>query len=112
MRTIDYEKYAHMTQQQLLNSLSNAQKKEQKIKSEMAQKLNSTQELIQFLKAKIKEGWDKPPYYTVETSPAMQSIQKDFEALPQSQQSQMKKELERMIAHGGNDEHHPFTQSR
>ncbi|MCR2101546.1 hypothetical protein [Campylobacter upsaliensis] len=57
---IDYEKYSNMNIRQLTNSLLNAEKKEQKIKAEMFQKLNDTEELIKFLKAKIKENLDKP----------------------------------------------------
>lgn len=62
MNTIDYEKYSNMNQKQLLNCLLNAEKKEQKIKLEMQQKLSITQDLIKFLKVKIKESLDKPKY--------------------------------------------------
>lgn len=62
MSMIDYEKYSNMNERQLLNSLINAEKKEQKIKAEAEKKINETKELIQFLKAKIKESLDKPKY--------------------------------------------------
>lgn len=35
MNIIDYEKYSFMNRRQLLNSLENAEKKEQKLKAEM-----------------------------------------------------------------------------
>lgn len=62
MQKINYEKYSNMTQRQILNSLINAQKQEQKIKKQMQEKLLEKQELIKFLKAKIKESLDKPKY--------------------------------------------------
>ena len=70
MLTINYEKYSNMNRRQLLNSLLNAEKKEQKIKDD----LNAQTELIKFLKSKIKESIDKPKYYTLETSPAIKAI--------------------------------------
>lgn len=60
MTTINYEKYNNMTQRQLLNSLINAEKKEQKLKQEFESKMQNSKELVKFLKAKIKESLDKP----------------------------------------------------
>ncbi|MCH5312861.1 MAG: hypothetical protein J1E28_00460 [Helicobacter sp.] len=60
MATINYEKYANMTQRQILNSLINAEKQEEKIKKQMQEKLLEKQELIKFLKAKMRESLDKP----------------------------------------------------
>ncbi|WP_237021653.1 hypothetical protein [Helicobacter cinaedi] len=47
-----------MNRRQLLNSLLNAEKKEQKMKAD----LEAHSELIKFLKIKIKESLDSPKY--------------------------------------------------
>lgn len=60
MSAIDYEKYSNMSQRQLLNSLINAEKKEQKLRAEAEKNLNEIKALIKFLKAKMKESLDKP----------------------------------------------------
>lgn len=57
---IDYAKYENMNRRQLLNSLLSAEKKEQKIKAEAERKLSETNELIKFLKTKIKKSLDSP----------------------------------------------------
>lgn len=62
MGIINYEKYSNMSRRQLLNSLLNAEKKEQKIKEEAKIKLHQTKELIKFLKAKMKESLNKPKH--------------------------------------------------
>ncbi|WP_300763128.1 hypothetical protein [Helicobacter sp. UBA3407] len=67
---IDYNKYSNMTRKQLLNLLSNAEKKEEKIRLETS----NTRELIKFLKTKIKENLKEPKYYTLETCPAIKKI--------------------------------------
>lgn len=94
MSAIDYNKYSNMTQRQILNSLIKAEKQEQKIKKQMQEKLSQKQELIKFLKTKMKESLDKPKYYTLENSPAIKQIRKDFENLPKEQQMELEKELE------------------
>ncbi|TLD91040.1 hypothetical protein LS74_010620 [Helicobacter magdeburgensis] len=62
MTAINYEKYSNMNRRQLINSLISAEKKEQKIKAEAERKLSETNELIKFLKSKIKESLDSPKY--------------------------------------------------
>ncbi len=104
MAVIDYEKYNNMTQRQLLNSLINAEKKEQKIKDDMTKKLNDTQELIKFLKAKMKESLDKPKYYTLETSPAMKEFRQWRNENPQ-EAKQIEAELEAEMR-GYNENNH------
>ena len=89
MITIDYEKYNNMSQKQLLASLNNAEKKEQKIKNDMSK----NKQLIKFLKSKIKESIDKPKYYTLETSPAMKKFRKWRDENPE-QAEQIAQELE------------------
>lgn len=93
MTAIDYEKYSNMSQRQLLNSLINAEKKEQKLKAEAERKINETKELIKFLKAKIKESLDTPKYYTLENSPALKQIRKWEEENPQEAEK-IKQELD------------------
>lgn len=66
MTTIDYEKYANMQTRQLVNALINTEKQEQKIKAQIIEK----QELIKFLKAKIKESLDKPQFINYTESKA------------------------------------------
>ena len=76
---IAYEKYTNMSRRQLLNSLLAAEKQEQKIKAQMQEK----QELIKFLKVKIKESLDAPKHYTLETSPAIKKIDEWAKANPE-----------------------------
>ncbi|MGX2983055.1 hypothetical protein [Helicobacter sp. 23-1045] len=61
MASINYEKYARMSQKQLFNSLLNAEKKERDIMERTNQKLSDTRDLIAFLKAKIKDSFE-PKY--------------------------------------------------
>ena len=103
MTAIDYEKYNNMSQRQLLNSLINAEKKEQKLKAEAEKKLSEIKELIKFLKAKMKESLDAPKYYTLESSPALNKIRNDFEKLPPEKQEQLNNELEKELS---NANHH------
>ena len=93
MVTINYEKYSNMDRRQLLNSLLNAEKKEQKIRDKFKDDLNAQTELIKFLKSKIKESIDKPKYYTLETSPAMKKFRKWRDENPE-QAEQIAQELE------------------
>lgn len=86
---IDYTKYENMNRRQLLNSLLSAEKKEQKIK----ESLSETNELIKFLKSKLKESLDSPKYYTLETSPAIKKIDEWAKQNPELA-AQADKELE------------------
>lgn len=70
MTTIDYDKYANMDTRQLANALMNAQKREQKFRAEAQMKLKNMQELIYFLKSKIKESVDKPQFINYTESKA------------------------------------------
>ncbi|WP_211436856.1 hypothetical protein, partial [Campylobacter sp. RM9328] len=51
-------------------------------------------ELIKFLKAKLNEKLNKERYYTIESSPALNTIKKSFENLPKKEQNEIKNELE------------------
>ena len=92
MSMIDYKKYSNMNERQLLNSLLNARKKEQKIKAEAEKKINETKELIQFLKAKVKESLDKPKQ-NFEPLKQTESY-KQFQKMKAQMTEQEKQELE------------------
>lgn len=80
---INYNKYLNMDIRQLANSLINAEKKETKIKENYQAQLAQIQELIKFLKSTMKNGIDKPRYYTLENSPAIKKINKWEKENPQ-----------------------------
>lgn len=92
MSMIDYKKYSNMNERQLLNSLLNARKKEQKIKAEAEKKINETKRLIQFLKAKVKESLDKPKQ-NFEPLKQTESY-KQFQKMKAQMTEQEKQELE------------------
>ena len=102
---IDYEKYSNMTKRQLLNSLINAEKKEQKIKAEAEKKINETKELIQFLKAKIKESLDKPKYQflTREQTNLDAILKKVTEQISIEEQKQLEIKLQKDITRDYNE---------
>ena len=104
MTAINYEKYSNMNRRQLLNSLLSAEKKEQKMKAD----LEAHNELIKFLKSKLKESLDSPKYYTLETSPAMKKMKQWEKDNPQEAQ-QIRQELEEEMK--GYYENHHSTQS-
>ena len=100
MGAIDYKKYSNMTKRQLLNSLINAEKKEQKLKEEAEKKINETKELIQFLKAKmIKSLDDKPKYqfFTREQTNLDEISKKVTEQISIEEQKQLEAELQKDI---------------
>lgn len=100
MSMIDYKKYSNMTKRQLLNSLLNARKKEQKIKAEAEKKINETKKLIQFLKAKmIKSLDDKPKYefFTREQTNLNAISKKVTEQILIEEQKQLEIELQKEI---------------
>lgn len=103
MTAINYEKYSNMNRRQLLNSLLSAEKKEQKMKAD----LEAHNELIKFLKSKLKESLDSPKYYTLETSPAIKKIDKWAKQNPELA-AQADKELEEEMK--GYYENHHSTQ--
>lgn len=104
MTAINYEKYSNMNRRQLLNSLLSAEKKEQKMKAD----LEAHNELIKFLKSKLKESLDSPKYYTLETSPAIKKMKQWEKDNPQEAQ-QIRQELEEEMK--GYYENHHSTQS-
>ena len=89
---IDYEKYSNMNIRQLTNSLLSAEKQEQKIKEQMQQK----QELISFLKTKIKESLDKPSYkFLTEEEAGLDKIALEVEKqIPKEEQERLEAELQ------------------
>lgn len=100
MGAIDYKKYSNMTKRQLLNSLINAEKKEQKLKAEADKKINETKKLIQFLKAKmIKSLDDKPKYqfFTREQTNLDEILKKVTKQISIKEQKQLEAELQKEI---------------
>lgn len=97
MTTIDYAKYSNMNERQLLNSLLNEKKKQAKLKDDFKEKLSYSSELIKFIKSKLNEQLNKEKFYTLETSPALNQIRKDFENLPKKEQLELKNELEKIL---------------
>ena len=72
---IDYKKYSNMNSRQLFNYLSNAKKKEQKIKDD----LNAQTELVEFLESKFKESIDEEKYeFVTRAEFALDKITKDI----------------------------------
>ncbi len=59
-QTINFAKYEHMSERQLLTSLLNAEQREVKLKQELQKKLKTNSELIKFLKTKLKKRIDSP----------------------------------------------------
>lgn len=97
MATIDYAKYSNMSERQLLNSLLNAEKKEAKLRAEFQERIKNSTELIKFLKAKLNEKLNKERYYTLESSPALNTIKNSFENLSKKDQDELKNELEAVL---------------
>lgn len=97
MATIDYAKYSNMSERQLLNSLLNAEKKEAKLRAEFQERIKNSTELIKFLKAKLNEKLNKERYYTIENSPALNTIKNSFENLSKKDQDELKNELEAVL---------------
>lgn len=89
MATIDYEKYANMQTRQLVNALINTEKQEQKIKAQIREK----QELIQFLKAKIKESLDKPQFINYTESKAYKVARELEKKFPPQELEQIRQEV-------------------
>lgn len=98
MNPINYEKYLNMTRGQLLNSLTNAEKREQKLKVEAERKINETKELIKFLKAKIKESLDNPyDFVSLEKS----YIEKKYNTFSEEYKEELRKEVEKDMKEAG-----------
>lgn len=91
--TIDYDKYSNMNKKQLLNALINAEKKKQKIKQDLNEKMKHTTELIKFLKTKLKKSLNKPKFYSVENSPSLNKIMAYMEQMPQDEVEKIRAEV-------------------
>lgn len=102
MQTIDYEKYSNMNQKQLLNSLINAEKQEQKIKKQMQEK----QKLIYFLKTKMKESLDtsKNEFFTQEQAGLDKIALEVQNQISIKEQEQLRKEVQEEINRDYSDE--------
>ena len=65
---VDYAKYDNMNARQLVNSLMNLERKEEKYREEAQKKLHDMQELAYFLKTKIKDSLDRPKFVSYKDS--------------------------------------------
>ena len=70
MNTINYDKYSTMSINQLVSALTNAEKKQAKIKEKFEQEIRQVKELISYLKSQIKSSLNKPRFYTIEKEQA------------------------------------------
>lgn len=95
MIATNYDKYANMSRRQLLNSLLNAKKKEQKIKAD----LNANKELIKFLKSKMKESLDSPKYeFATREQSGLDKIANELKSqMSKHEQERLKIEIEQEI---------------
>lgn len=92
---IDYAKYENMSKKQLTNALMSVEKKEQKIRSQA--KLKDVQELVLFLKSKIKESADNQksvPY--IESKSYKIARQREMLRTKKEQES-LAKEVENLV---------------
>ncbi len=96
MIATNYDKYANMSRRQLLNSLLNAEKKEQKIKAD----LNANKELIKFLKSKMKESLDSPKYeFATREQSGLDKIANELKSqMSKQEQERLKIEIEQEIS--------------
>ncbi len=90
---IDYDKYSNMNKKQLLNALINAEKKKQKIKQDLNEKIKHTTELIKFLKTKLKKSLNEPKFYSVENSPSLNKIKAYMKQMPQDEVEKIRAEV-------------------
>jgi len=106
MQTIDYAKYSNMSERQLLNSLLNAEKREQKLKADLQEKIKATSDLISFLKTKLKEQIDKPRYNFIayEKSESHKLAQEYKATLSEQERQELYAELKAEINESYGDE--------
>lgn len=102
MLAINYEKYSNMNERQLLNSLLNAEKKEAKIKTDLQENNN----LILFLKAKLKEKIDLPKHNFIpyEQSQSYKLAREYESTLSETKKAELMAELEADINKDYGDE--------
>lgn len=102
MLAINYEKYSNMNERQLLNSLLNAEKKETKIKTDLQENNN----LILFLKAKLKEKIDRPKHNFIpyEQSQSYKLAREYESTLSETKKAELMAELEADINKDYGDE--------
>lgn len=96
MQTINYAKYSNMSERQLLNSLLNAEKKEAKLKADLQEKIKNTNELINFLRTKLKEKIDKPRYdfIALEQTQGFKNYTKRLAQMSEIERDELKAEVE------------------
>ena len=93
MNTINYDKYSTMSINQLVSALTNAEKKQAKIKEKFEQEISQVKELISYLKSQVKSNLDKPRFYTTENAPSLNALRAEVEKMPQDQVEKIKAEV-------------------
>lgn len=88
---INYSKYENAEKNVLTSAFINLEKKQKKLMEQMRE----NEELLKYLSEKIANAFkiNTPKFYTVDTSPILQKIDKDFKELPQSEQEKLKAKL-------------------
>ena len=90
---INYDKYANMLINQLVTALTNAERKQAKIKEKFEQEISQVKELISYLKSQVKSSLDKPRFYTTENAPSLNALRAEVEKMPQDQVEKIKAEV-------------------
>ncbi|MGX3045776.1 hypothetical protein [Helicobacter sp. T3_23-1056] len=103
--TINYAKYANMTQKQLFNSLENAKKKRAKLQTQA----NDANALIDFLTDKIKDSLNtlnvsKNDFISLKDSGLVEKAEAYFHSLSSDEQARFEKELNDDIDRNYDDE--------
>ena len=78
---INYDKYANMSINQLVTALTNAERKQAKIKEKFEQEISQVKELIAYLKSQVKSNLDKPRFYTTENAPSLNALRAEVEKM-------------------------------
>ncbi|MGX2970877.1 hypothetical protein [Helicobacter sp. T3_23-1059] len=103
--TINYAKYANMTQKQLFNSLESAKKKRAKFQTQA----NDANALIDFLTDKIKDSLNtlnvsKNDFISLKDSNLVEKAEVYFNSLSSKEQAKFEKELKDDINRNYDDE--------
>ncbi len=103
--TINYAKYANMTQKQLFNSLESAKKKRAKFQTQA----NDANALIDFLTDKIKDSLNtlnvsKNDFISLKDSNLVEKAEVYFNSLSSKEQTKFEKELKDDINRNYDDE--------
>lgn len=90
---INYDKYENMSKRSLFSALLNAEKKYSTIKENFEAKLNNQEQLINYLKIKIKTKIDEPIHYNLSEAPIIKKLDEEFKKLSNKEQEKIIKEV-------------------